>query len=110
MALITLTQAKRHLRITYSDEDDAILEKADHASAIVRDYLNRDDLEWTEASNGETPVMSDAPFEVQAAVLMMLDVLWDARGGDDLEYGQADGYLPKPVTAILHRWSKLSYS
>lgn len=110
MALVTLDQAKRHLRVWHDDEDDDVLEKADHASAIVVNYLNRDDLTWTDADNGSPPVKSDAPFEVQAAVLMVLDILWDVRNGGDIEYGQADGYLSKPITAILHRWSKLSYA
>jgi hypothetical protein len=110
MALVTLEQAKRHLRVDYSDEDEDVLEKADHASAIVLNYLNRNDLTWTDADNGSPVVKSDAPFEVQAAVLMVLDILWDIRNGGDIEYAQADGYLSKPITAILHRWSKLSYA
>jgi hypothetical protein len=110
MALVTLQQAKRHLRILHSDEDDDILEKAEHASAIVLDYIQRPDLEWTDAVDGSPSTPSDAPFVIQAAVLMVLDILWERRGSEEVEYTQADGYLSKPVTAILHRYAKLSYA
>jgi hypothetical protein len=39
MSLVTLEQAKSHLRITASTEDAEIFAKADEASAIILDYL-----------------------------------------------------------------------
>lgn len=110
MALVTLAQAKRHLRIFHDDEDDAIVEKAEHASAIIVDYIKRPEHGWTEASNGANPVASDAPFVVQAAILMMIDILWEHRSGGEIEFGQADGYLSKPITSILHRYSAPTYA
>lgn len=107
VALVTLQQAKRHLRILHDDEDEDLLDKIQQASEIVIDYIQRPELEWIEAV-GDTP--SDAPFRVQSAVLMVLNIVWDNRSGGDIEYGQADGYLSRPITAILHRIARLSYA
>lgn len=107
MKLVTLEQAKRHLRVWHDDEDADLQDKIAQASDIVVDYIQRPELEWTDAVDG-TP--SNAPMRVQAAVLMVLDILWEQRNGGDIEYGQADGYLSKPVTALLHRIAKLSYA
>jgi len=39
MSLVTLAQAKAHLRVTTSDSDDDILLKLDQATGIILDYL-----------------------------------------------------------------------
>lgn len=117
VALVTLEQARRHLRVFHTDEDADLLEKIQQASEIVMDYLQRPDLEWTDAVDGDpdasppvAPVESDAPRLIQASVLLVLAGLWEHRGDGEQEYGQADGYLSKPVTALLHRWSRLAYA
>lgn len=107
VALVTLQQAKRHLRVLHDDENDDLNDKIQQASEIVLDYIQRPELTWTDASNG-TP--SDAPFRVQAAVLLVLGGLWENRGDEEIEQGQADGYLAKSVTALLHRLSRLAYA
>lgn len=114
--LVTLAQAKRHLRIFHSDEDADVADKVNQASEIVTDYCQRPDLVWSAAVDGDPDaspptddIASDAPFRVQAAVLMVLDDLWEHRGAAG-ETGQADGYLSKPVTALLHRTMRLSYA
>lgn len=107
VALVTLQQAKRHLRILHDDENDDLQDKIQQSSDIVMDYLQRPDLVWTDAS-GDT--QSDAPFRVQAAVLLVLGGLWENRGDEEMEQGQADGYLAKSVTALLHRLSRLAYA
>src|SRR5688500_365995 len=38
-SLVSMAQAKKHLRITTADQDDDIWLKVDHASAIIMDYL-----------------------------------------------------------------------
>lgn len=109
VGLVTLAQAKRHLRIFHDDEDDEVTDKIKQASDIVIDYIQRPELVWTDALSGSQQE-SDAPFRVQAAVLLVLSGLWEHRGDEDAEFGQADGYLTKPVTAILHRITRLSYA
>jgi hypothetical protein len=109
VAFVTLEQAKRHLRIYHSDEDNDLLDKIKQSSEIVVNYIQKATLTdtWVSAVDYSP---STAPMLIQAAVLLQLDILWEHRNGGDVEYGQADGYLSKPITAILHRYSKLSYA
>lgn len=96
MALVTLVEAKSHLRVMHDDEDNDITLRMEAATEIVVDYIKQPDNEWTDA---------DAPFLIKAAILLVLADLYENRGdGESPEYGQADGYLTKPVTAILHRY------
>ena len=96
--LITLTDAKDHLRLTWPDGDpqDADLQtKMDAAEAVILDYLKATDA---------TPWIGDRV--VQAAILLELGALWRFRG-DDLETHQqprpADGYLDPTITSLLQR-------
>jgi len=95
-ALVTLPEAKAHLRIMHDDEDATITLMMNAATEIVVDYIKRPDHEWTDA---------DAPFLIKAAVLLVLTGLYENRGDEESpDYSQADGYLAKTVTAILHRY------
>lgn len=107
VALVTLDQARRHLRIYHQDEDLDVQERVQQASEIVIDYIQRPDHGWSDASDDDE---SNAPKVVQAAVLLVLAALWEHRGDGEGDYQQADGYLSKPVTALLHRIAKLSYA
>lgn len=111
VALVTLQQAKRHLRIAYSDEDEDLQDKIEQASAIIVDYIKNPDHGWTDAVNGSPPVRSTAPMVVQAATLLMLANIWEFREGEaQPDYSAADGYLPKAVTALLHRLRDPAYA
>lgn len=74
LGLITLSEAKRHLRILSDDQDQDIAAKALAASQIVVDYIDRADIEWTEAT---------VPASVKAAVLLVLGALFEDREGGD---------------------------
>lgn len=96
--LITLAEAKDHLRLTWPEGDpqDADLQsKMDDAEAVIVDYLKSPDA---------TAWIGDRV--VRAAILLELGVLWRFRG-DDLETHQqprpADGYLDPTITSLLHR-------
>jgi hypothetical protein len=111
VAFVTLQQAKRHLRIAYGDEDEDLQDKVEQASAIIVDYLKMPDHGWTDAQDGSPPTRSTAPMVVQAATLLMLSTLWEFREGEaQPNYNQADGYLPKAVTALLHRLREPAYA
>jgi hypothetical protein len=76
-ALLTLADAKRHLRVDTEDENADILVKVDQASAIVIDYLkSQADATWTAAT---------VPGHVQAATLIMLAHLYEHRGDDPMD-------------------------
>ena len=96
-ALVTLAQAKTHLRIEHDDDDADIALKADQATAVILDYIKYP--EGWEAWD-ETTV----PLHIQAAILIMLSKLYDDRNaGADDNPNVAMGYLPPSVTALLHR-------
>lgn len=102
MALVTLAQAKRHLRIEtettdpLSPEDEDLTLKVAQAEAVVLDYLGGAGDAWT----AET-----VPLEVQAALFYQLGELWRFRG-DDAEYYDAHhelGGLSRFVMNLLRR-------
>jgi len=102
MSLVTLDEAKSHLRVMHSDEDATITLYMNAATEIVIDYIKKPDHEWTDA---------EAPFLIKAAILLVLAGLYENRGDDEKpDYSQADGYLAKPVTAILHRYRDPAYA
>jgi hypothetical protein len=73
--LVTMAQAKAHLRITTPDGDPSdpdIQLKLDQAEAVIRNYLKtRDDPEWTAAT---------VPAPIVAGILLMLARLYEQRG------------------------------
>jgi len=93
--LVTLDEAKRHLRVTHDDEDDDIKFRISAASEIVLDYIKKRDSDWT---------TDTTPKLVKAATLLVLAGLYEDRGDGEEVLSQANGYLDRPVTAILHRY------
>jgi hypothetical protein len=102
--LVSLQQAKAHLRVDTSDEDTHIALLTEAASGAVLNYLKDDSAAFLDSygdvmdSNGE-PI--GVPREVQSATLLMLGYLYKDRDGDP-ENAYEMGYLPKPVTALLY--------
>lgn len=97
-ALLTLADAKMHLRVTHAFEDAYLTQLCDAASDAVLGYLKRPtpEVDWT---------ASTVPPRVKAALLLLLDDLYANRGADGTTTAPrpADGYLPPRVTALLHR-------
>lgn len=85
-ALVTLAEAKNHLRLDGDFEDEFVELRAEMATDIVIDYIKRPEHEWTDA---------DAPPLIKAAVLLMLGVLNEEREG---------ATIPDGVKSILHRY------
>ncbi|AHE56015.1 head-tail connector protein [Sphingomonas sanxanigenens] len=86
VALVTLAEAKAHLRILSNDEDADIDLKREGASDIIVDYIKRPEHGWT----AET-----APALVKSAVLLMLGALFADRETAE---------IPSGVKAILWRY------
>lgn len=92
LPLVTLLEAKRHLRLdgdiesplseTYQEAESKILQ----ASHIVMDYIKRPADEWDDVS---------APPLIKAAVLLVMNVLYDHPEDDPITVG---------VRSILHRY------
>jgi hypothetical protein len=74
--LVTMPEAKDHLRITTTAQDSDLQLKIDEATAIVIDFLKQDaDPAW---------MHSTVPLPVKAGILLMLTHLWEHRG-DNME-------------------------
>lgn len=106
--LVTLTEAKRHLRVTTTDEDASIELYIQIASDAVLNYLKYPDesLDWDSTT---------VPLGVKGAVLMQIAEFWAKRGDEgDATYAAnannrvADGYLTPNVTRLLHRYRDLT--
>jgi hypothetical protein len=117
MALVTLDQARRHLKIptsgspATSEHDAEIAEKLTQAEAVVREWVGQrrmDGAAWAAEVaawdlDASPPVLP--PDQVVSAVLLQLGDLWRYRG-DDLETERPTrelGELARGVTALLYR-------
>jgi hypothetical protein len=103
MMLVTLQQAREHLRVDTTDGDNDILLKVKAASRAVVTYLKSPSFA---ESSGEIPedsagIAIDVPEDVQIATLMLIgyfDRQRDEDGGHEYELG----FLPRPVSALLY--------
>ena len=86
MALVTLTQAKSHLRITTSDDDVDIALKLAQAEAAILERCAAT-AHWAPIVAGWTD--ADVPLSVQAAILILLGHLHEHRGDDDMNIDEA---------------------
>jgi hypothetical protein len=78
--LITLADAKEHLKIWDDDHNADVAVKVSQASGIVVEYLGTDaDDTWTYAT---------VPSSIQAAVMIALGYLYENRG-DELKNDDA---------------------
>ena len=85
VALVTLAEAKDHLRVTGDDDDADITLKVGMATDIVIDYIEKPAHGWDATT---------APPLIKAAILLVLSPLYDDSEGDPLS---------DPVRRILHR-------
>jgi len=92
-ALVTLSEAKAHLRIADDDQDTTLEERAADATAIVMDYLKRSPTEWTAGT---------VPGPVRAAIFLVLGTLWRFRTGAGEGAADQDPLSPA-VRSLLAR-------
>lgn len=97
MMLVTLEEARLHLRSDAEDDDPDLAIKIHAASGAVLNYLKRPAF----IDEAGAVIDGTVPFEVKAATLLMLGYLYKDRDNDEgNEYQQ--GFLPRPVTALLY--------
>lgn len=77
---MTLQQAKDHLRIVVTEDDDDIDLKLSQASEIVMDYIKKKEVpaDWIEDNS---PITYAIPFVIQAATLRVISNLFEEREG-----------------------------
>jgi hypothetical protein len=106
--LVTLAQAKAHLRVITDAEDDDITLKIHAASALVIDYLKEAADTFTDSSGEvllDSSDLPETPYAVKAATLLMVGDLFKNREPtpDDVVNTQFGyGYLPRAVVALLY--------
>jgi hypothetical protein len=109
--LVTLEQAKAHLRVTHAYDDADIELKIHAASAAIIEYLKEEGADPFLDSSGEvlmtgdSPPEPDVPRNVQQATLLLVGDFFKNREPtpDDVvpaQYGY--GYLPRAVVALLY--------
>jgi hypothetical protein len=105
MMLVTLAEAKKHIRVDFDDEDAEIEIYLKGASQAIVNYLKDgealfmdSDGDIIEDSNG---IAIDVTYEIKAATLLMVGYLYKHRDNNE---GDAfvPGYLPAPVISLLY--------
>lgn len=98
--IITVDEAKDHLRITGARFDNDVMQKTLEASAIVWKYLKID----FEASPVVFPWTGEMPFDVEAATKLILGDLWFFREGSQTGgFAHRDPISPA-VVSLLTGW------
>lgn len=115
MSYITLADAKRHLAMDHDDDDALIQIYVDAATSAVKNYLKssypfereRDDMgNPVVDSSGDFVYVQDSSGcvidpAVKAATMILVGHFYKDRDNNgNAAYDQ--GYLPKPVTALLY--------
>lgn len=102
--LVSLNQASAHLRRDTSDDDTDLTLKIHAASGAVLNYLKDGATFLDSADEVEVDSFGDpvgVPFEVQAAVLLLVGMFYMDREGVEPDIWER-GYLPRAVTALLY--------
>lgn len=97
---VTLEQAKDHLRVDSDDSDNDLALKLASAQAAVLNYLKVDDLDAL-AVGDPAAILPRVDGAVSAATLLMVGYFYRERDNDSTKEWE-QGYLPRPVTALLY--------
>lgn len=116
MMYVTLARGKQHLNMDH-DLDDVLIEAyIAAASGAVKNYLKSASAYEVERDSNDDPILDSSgdpvyvvdssgeklvSYPVQAAVLLMLGFLYKDRD-ENPDQAFQQGYLPKPVTALLY--------
>lgn len=116
MMYVTLERGKQHLNMDHDSDDVLITAYIGAASGAVKNYLKSASAYEVERDSNDDPILDSSGdptyaedssgdkivrYEVQAAVLLMLGFLYKDRD-ENPDQAFAQGYLPKPVTALLY--------
>lgn len=98
IALVSLDQAKEHLRVVHDDDDEDIFSKIEQSSAIILDYLKLDVIpnDWGNLS-AESPAGTGVPHLIQSATLLALGELHNKREAAEVNV------LSEAVKSLLRR-------
>lgn len=115
-AYVTLERAKQHLNMDHAEDDLLIEAYAQVASEAVKNYLKSASPYEVERDENDNPVTDSSGdpvyvedssgervvrYTVTAATLLMVGFLYKDRD-ENADGAYEQGYLPKPVTALLY--------
>lgn len=95
--IITLQEAKEHLRIDHDAEDADLTLKIEAASRMILEYVKRSESDYDEDSDG----ILEVPYTMKMACLIMVGILYRDRDGTESDKWQ-QGFLPFSVTALIY--------
>lgn len=98
--LISMDEAKRHLRVDFNDDDQNIDLKRKAASAIVLRYIETPPEEWLGPDT--------TPFDIKAAALLILESLFDESEKAKMIAGIAADDLQNPAVSLMYSYRMLS--
>ncbi len=116
MMYVTLDRAKQHLNMDHDEDDTLITTYIQAASGAVKNYLKSGSPYEVERDSNDDPVLDSngnpeyfrdssgdkvVAGAVEAAVLIMVGHLYKDRD-ENPDGAFEQGYLPKPVTALLY--------
>lgn len=102
VALVTLERVKQALRIDTTDDDQLLNAYIAAASAAVISYLKGQAQALLGLDEGgELPPEAEIPPEIELATIMLVGHFYKEPDGNT-EDAFEQGYLPKPVTALLY--------
>lgn len=102
--LVTLAEAKSHLRVVQNDEDLDITLKIQAASAAVINYLKTGADAFLDSSGlmiEDSSGFPGVPDEVRIATLYLIGVFYKDRDGQNVADWER-GYLPATVVSLLY--------
>ena len=110
ISLVTLEEAKAHLRIDYSDEaaDADLQDKIFAASAAILDFI-QGSRDLIVDKKGELIEGSEALARVKTATLIYVGILNRVRNGEE-ETQYRQGYLPFSVTTLIYSLRSPSFA
>jgi hypothetical protein len=98
--LITMDEAKQHLRVDFNDDDPNIDLKRKAASAIVLNYIETPPATWLGPES--------TPFNIKAAALLILESLFDESEKAKMIAGIAADDLNNPAVGLMYSYRMLS--
>lgn len=105
MALVSLTLAKKHLRVFHDDDDAEIEAYLAAAEDVVTKYIDRavyasaDDSPPGAPPSGDDGTAIEISPAITAAVLLLLGDLYETREAD--AHDTSSAMLPRAVRALL---------
>ncbi len=93
-AFVTLPELKAGLLISHDDDDVALTLYIEAATGAVVNYLKSSAVPLLEPG-------AEIPPEIKVSVIFLVGILW-RNPDNDTESAFEQGFLPKPVTALLY--------